>query len=51
MPPTFTHRTPSGVMVYVVSPQKDGYVLMSNGAIIPPDMLKKWELPKSETQQ
>lgn len=44
--PKFTHKTPSGVPVYVVSIQRNSYSLMSNGAIISPEMVKKWELPK-----
>jgi hypothetical protein len=42
----YTHRTPSGVLVYIVQPARDGWWLMSCGSIIPPEILKKWEIAK-----
>jgi hypothetical protein len=39
----FTHVTPSGVKVRIVSQQRNGFVLMSNGAIIDNEILAKWQ--------
>jgi len=43
----FTHTTPSGIAVKIISTDARGYSLMSNGAIIPPDMEFKWRNDKA----
>jgi hypothetical protein len=47
--PEFTHIAPSGKPVLVLYVTKYGQFAMSNGAILPPEVLAKWQ--KIETKE